>query len=75
MLCDLVVISIDKDLEEVEEPQCYSTLYYTMLHTCTNVFFSLQGSCLKDLLCAWCCGLCAIVQEAQVCVLFFLIFF
>jgi len=33
MLCDLVVISIDKDLEEVEEPQCYSTLYYTLCCT------------------------------------------
>lgn len=33
-LCDLVVISTDKDLEEVEEPQCYSTLYVAHLYKC-----------------------------------------
>ena len=25
----------------------------------------IEGSCFKDLLCHWCCGICAIVQEAQ----------
>ena len=25
----------------------------------------IQGSCFNDLICAWCCGLCAIIQEAQ----------
>ena len=33
-LCDLVVISTNKDLEEVEEPQCYSTLYVAHLYKC-----------------------------------------
>jgi Cys-rich protein (TIGR01571 family) len=25
----------------------------------------IEGSCFKDLLCVWCCGICSIVQEAQ----------
>ncbi|CAI8027902.1 Protein PLANT CADMIUM RESISTANCE 2 [Geodia barretti] len=25
----------------------------------------IEGSCFKDLICHWCCGLCSIVQEAQ----------
>ena len=26
----------------------------------------IEGTCLKDLLCVWCCGPCALVQEARV---------
>ncbi len=27
---------------------------------------SIEGTCLKDLLCVWCCPICSLVQEARV---------